>query len=184
MLPPDSKMGIVRSISGVTLALINFRIIQYSDSGWFTCAGYPGSYSNEETLELHFELCLKLLIFRNLETLKRSMTGGSHISSMTIAQVRFYSLALAVQSTHKSMRLLVPFDSITREGIQGRYQRMANAIANLAKKTGTTPFYFSLCAWGWVCGNSLLVLCVDLVNLLIHRTKYGYGVRHRAKAGE
>jgi alpha-galactosidase len=24
------------------------KLLQYSDSGWFTCAGYPGSYGNEE----------------------------------------------------------------------------------------------------------------------------------------
>lgn len=90
---------------------LGFEMGIYSDSGWFTCAGYPGSYSNEA---------------KDIET----------FSSWGFSYLKYDNCA-------------IPFDSVTREGIQGRYQRMADAIANLAAKTRSTPFYFSLCAWGW-----------------------------------
>ena len=38
----------------------------------------------------------------------------------------------------------VAYDSITRTGVIGRYQRMADQITKLAK-----PVVFSLCEWGW-----------------------------------
>lgn len=64
---------------------------------------------------------------------------------------------------------LVPFDGIIQEGVMGsasknfppqlipltstvwakEYQRMADALATVSTKTGTT-FIFSLCEWGWV----------------------------------
>ena len=30
------------------------------------------------------------------------------------------------------------------------YSRMANAIADVAANTSSTPMLFSLCEWGWV----------------------------------
>ncbi|KAG6810181.1 hypothetical protein H0H92_012972 [Tricholoma furcatifolium] len=43
---------------------------------------------------------------------------------------------------------LFPFDSIIKQGIVGKYSRMANAIADLAKTSGKPPILFSLCEWG------------------------------------
>ncbi|KAH7926149.1 glycoside hydrolase family 27 protein [Leucogyrophana mollusca] len=42
----------------------------------------------------------------------------------------------------------VPFDNITHENIMGRYERMANAIADLAQTSGKPPLILSLCQWG------------------------------------
>ncbi|KZT64432.1 glycoside hydrolase family 27 protein [Daedalea quercina L-15889] len=43
----------------------------------------------------------------------------------------------------------IPFDDIIREGTMGRFQRMADAIANLSSTTGEPPLIYSLCEWGW-----------------------------------
>ncbi|KAG0706891.1 glycoside hydrolase family 27 protein [Suillus ampliporus] len=82
----------------------------YSDSGWFTCAGYPGSFMHEEQ------------------------------DAMTFQSWGFDFL--------KYDNCAIPFDDIIQEGMIGKYQRMADALAVVAKKTGTT-FVFSLCEWGW-----------------------------------
>ncbi|KAJ8456849.1 hypothetical protein ONZ45_g18557 [Pleurotus djamor] len=42
----------------------------------------------------------------------------------------------------------VPFDEILREGMVGKYARMAEAIQALAKESGQPPMIFSLCQWG------------------------------------
>ncbi|KAF9236678.1 glycoside hydrolase family 27 protein [Melanogaster broomeanus] len=81
----------------------------YSDSGWFTCAGYPGSFMHEEQ------------------------------DAMTFQSWGFDFL--------KYDNCAIPFDDVIREGIIGKYQRMADALAIVAENTGTT-FVFSLCDWG------------------------------------
>ncbi|KXN84641.1 putative alpha-galactosidase B [Leucoagaricus sp. SymC.cos] len=43
----------------------------------------------------------------------------------------------------------IPYDSITRTGIVGKYQRMADAVKQVAKETRKPPIVFSLCEWGW-----------------------------------
>ncbi|KAH9925139.1 glycoside hydrolase superfamily [Fomitopsis serialis] len=43
----------------------------------------------------------------------------------------------------------IPFDDIIREGTLGRFQRMADAIANLSSTSGQPPLIYSLCEWGW-----------------------------------
>ncbi|KAI0725087.1 glycoside hydrolase superfamily [Fomitopsis betulina] len=43
----------------------------------------------------------------------------------------------------------IPYDSIIRQGTMGRFQRMADAIANLSAATGQPPLLYSLCEWGW-----------------------------------
>ncbi|KAF7319163.1 Alpha-galactosidase [Mycena chlorophos] len=83
----------------------------YGDSGWFTCAGYPGSFEHES------------------QDIKSFQDWG------------FDYL--------KYDNCYIPYDEIIREGIVGKYQRMADAIADLAKDSGKTPFIFSLCEWGW-----------------------------------
>ncbi|KAI0934485.1 hypothetical protein AcW1_005995 [Taiwanofungus camphoratus] len=83
----------------------------YSDSGWFTCALYPGSFQNEARDAKLFqeEWGFDLLKYDNCA---------------------------------------VPFDGIVKEGIMGKYKRMADAIAELAKSSGKPPLLFSLCEWG------------------------------------
>jgi alpha-galactosidase len=69
---------------------------------------------------------------------------------------------------------VVPYDDIIRQGIVGskkksasiymrriddcllEYQRMADALAQVSKSTGT-QFVYSLCEWGWVSLQSLFV---------------------------
>ncbi|KAF8650675.1 hypothetical protein AX16_005113 [Volvariella volvacea WC 439] len=90
---------------------LGFKTGIYSDAGWFTCAGYPGSYGNE---------------LRDAKT----------FSDWGFDYLKYDNCA-------------IPYDSITRQGIIGRYQRMADALAQVAKKERRTPFVFSLCQWGW-----------------------------------
>ncbi|KAJ7060900.1 glycoside hydrolase superfamily [Mycena amicta] len=68
------------------------------DSGWFTCAGYPGSFRNE------------------LRDVTQFQKWG--------------------------------FDYL-KCGMVGKFQRMADAMAELAETSQQTPFIFSLCQWGW-----------------------------------
>ncbi|KAF7326289.1 Alpha-galactosidase [Mycena kentingensis (nom. inval.)] len=43
----------------------------------------------------------------------------------------------------------IPFDDIIRQGMVGKFQRMADAMGTLAKESKKPPFIFSLCQWGW-----------------------------------
>ncbi|KAI0822885.1 glycoside hydrolase family 27 protein [Trametes gibbosa] len=82
----------------------------YSDSGWFTCQLYPGSYQNEaRDAKLFQDWGFDYLKFDNCA---------------------------------------IPYDEIIREGIVGKYKRMADAIAELSKTSGKPPLIFSLCEWG------------------------------------
>ncbi|KAK2799834.1 hypothetical protein FQN50_008355 [Emmonsiellopsis sp. PD_5] len=83
----------------------------YSDAGYQTCAGHPGSYGYEK---------------QDVET---------------FAEWGFDYL--------KYDNCYIPFDNVTEENVYGRFVRMANAIAEFAEETDTTPFQFSLCEWGW-----------------------------------
>ncbi|KAH9478771.1 putative alpha-galactosidase B [Psilocybe cubensis] len=86
----------------------------YSDSGWFTCAGYPGSFMNEVR------------------------------DATTFAKWGFDYL--------KYDNCAIPYDDIIKQGIVGKYQRMADALAQVSK-TFNRPFVFSLCEWGWTTGD-------------------------------
>ncbi|GLB45195.1 putative alpha galactosidase A [Lyophyllum shimeji] len=90
---------------------LGFKTGIYSDSGWFTCAGYPGSFQNE---------------LRDAKTFQD--WGFDYLKYDNCA---------------------IPYDSIIRQGIVGKYQRMADAIAQLAAMTKKPPMIFSLCEWGW-----------------------------------
>ncbi|PGG99225.1 hypothetical protein AJ79_08655 [Helicocarpus griseus UAMH5409] len=83
----------------------------YSNAGYKTCAGHPGSYGYEK---------------QDLET---------------FAEWGFDYL--------KYDNCYIPFDNVTQENVYGRYERMANAIAEFAEETNSTPFQHSLCEWGW-----------------------------------
>ncbi|KAJ8693947.1 hypothetical protein PTI98_008886 [Pleurotus ostreatus] len=85
---------------------------QYSDSGWFTCAGYPGSFQNE---------------LRDARTFQD--WGFDYLKYDNCA---------------------IPYDRIIREGIVGKYERMADALEELSATSGHHPFTFALCQWGWV----------------------------------
>jgi alpha-galactosidase len=89
---------------------LGFKTGIYSDSGWFTCAGYPGSWGNEVR------------------------------DATTFAKWGFDYL--------KYDNCAIPYDSITRQGIVGKYQRMSDALVQVGKQFGKT-FVFSLCEWGW-----------------------------------
>ncbi|KAF7360120.1 Alpha-galactosidase [Mycena venus] len=82
-----------------------------SDSGWFTCAGYPGSFQNE-------------------------LRDATTFQNWGFDYLKYDNCA-------------IPYDDIIREGIVGKYQRMADALETLAKTSGKPPFVFSLCEWGW-----------------------------------
>ena len=83
----------------------------YSDSGYQTCAGYPGSWGHEmQDLQTWTEWGFNYLKYDNC---------------------------------------YIPFDNVTMQNELGRYQDMANAIAEVSTTTGAPPFQFSLCEWGW-----------------------------------
>ncbi|KAJ7634471.1 glycoside hydrolase [Roridomyces roridus] len=90
---------------------MGFKTGIYSDSGWLTCAGYPGSFENE---------ALDAETFQDW--------GFSYL---------------------KFDNCNFPYDDIIKQGMIGKYERMATALADLATTSGKPPFVFSLCEWGW-----------------------------------
>ncbi|KAK2464522.1 hypothetical protein APHAL10511_003501 [Amanita phalloides] len=90
---------------------LGFKTGIYSDSGWYTCGGYPGSFMNE---------------LRDANTFQN--WGFDYLKYDNCA---------------------IPYDDIIRQGIVGKYQRMADALAELSSTAGKPPFVFSLCEWGW-----------------------------------
>ncbi|KAK2464520.1 hypothetical protein APHAL10511_003499 [Amanita phalloides] len=82
----------------------------YSDSGWYTCALYPGSFQNEAR-------DAKLFQDWGFDYLKYDNCAA-------------------------------PFDEIIKEGMIGKFARMADAITDLSKKSGKPPLFYSLCQWG------------------------------------
>ncbi|KAE9383888.1 glycoside hydrolase [Gymnopus androsaceus JB14] len=88
---------------------LGFKAGIYSDSGWETCGGFPGSFQNEARDAATFqEWGFEYLKFDNCN---------------------------------------IPFDDIIRQGMLGKYTRMADALIDLANSTGQPPFLFSLCQW-------------------------------------
>ncbi|KAJ7328508.1 glycoside hydrolase superfamily [Mycena albidolilacea] len=91
------------------------------DSGWETCAGYPGSFQNE---------------LRDATTFQD--WGFDYL---------------------KYDNCFIPADNVIRQGMLGKYQRMADALATLSQTSGKPPFVFSLCEWGqeqvWLWGKEL-----------------------------
>ncbi|KAJ4464540.1 glycoside hydrolase superfamily [Lentinula edodes] len=110
---------------------LGFKTGIYSDSGWFTCGGYPGSFQNELRDARTFQDWgfdyLKRAKFHSYDHVQPS---DGYPKDLTIVQV-------------------IPFDDIIREGMIGKFTRMADALAHLSKKSGKPPFLFSLCQWGW-----------------------------------
>ncbi|KAJ3781549.1 glycoside hydrolase [Lentinula aff. detonsa] len=90
---------------------LGFKTGIYSDSGWFTCGGYPGSFQNE-------------------------LRDATTFQDWGFDYLKFDNCA-------------IPFDDIIREGMIGKYTRMADALSQLSKSSGQPPFLFSLCQWGW-----------------------------------
>jgi len=110
-LVPDSirfKNG-MKNLSDEIHAL-GFNTGIYSDSGWFTCAGYPGSFENE-------------------------LRDATTFSDWGFDYLKYDNCA-------------IPFDSIIKQGIVGKYERMSDALAQLKATTGKS-MVFSLCEWGW-----------------------------------
>ncbi|OBZ67294.1 putative alpha-galactosidase B [Grifola frondosa] len=106
LITPD-KVKFKSGFNNLTdqLHSIGFKAGIYSDSGWFTCAGYPGSFQNE---------ALDAKTFQNW--------GFDYL--------KFDNCA-------------IPYDDIIREGTFGKYQRMADAIAQLAQSSRKPPIIFS-----------------------------------------
>ncbi|EUC61047.1 glycoside hydrolase family 27 protein, partial [Rhizoctonia solani AG-3 Rhs1AP] len=92
-----------------TLHKMGFKTGIYSDAGWFTCGGFPGSYSYED---------------------------AQTFSEWGIDYLKYDNCA-------------IPYDSITRQGVYGRYTPMRDALIAVAKKAKKVPIVFSLCEWGW-----------------------------------
>ncbi|KAF8330631.1 glycoside hydrolase [Amanita rubescens] len=90
---------------------LGFKTGIYSDSGWFTCGGFPGSFMNE-------------------------LRDATTFQDWGFDYLKYDNCA-------------IPYDDIIREGIVGKYRRMADALAELSSTTGKPPFVFSLCEWGW-----------------------------------
>ncbi|OCB87833.1 glycoside hydrolase [Sanghuangporus baumii] len=90
---------------------LGFKTGIYSDSGWFTCAGYPGSFENEAR------------------------------DAKTFQDWGFEFL--------KYDNCAIPYDDILRQNTMGKFERMADVIADLAKSSGKPPLIFNLCEWGW-----------------------------------
>ncbi|KAJ7112767.1 glycoside hydrolase [Mycena crocata] len=90
---------------------LGFKTGIYSDSGWFTCAGYPGSFQNE-------------------------LRDATTFQNWGFDYLKYDNCA-------------IPYDDIIRQGIVGKYQRMADALEQLEKTSKKPPFVFSLCEWGW-----------------------------------
>lgn len=90
---------------------LGFKAGIYSDSGWQTCARYPGSFQNEyrDAKLFHVEWGFDYLKYDNCA---------------------------------------IPFDGVIKEGMVGKFQRMADAIANISAETGNPPMIYSLCQWG------------------------------------
>ncbi|KAF8875061.1 glycoside hydrolase [Infundibulicybe gibba] len=91
---------------------LGFKTGIYSDSGWFTCAGYPGSFQNE-------------------------LRDATTFQNWGFDYLKYDNCA-------------IPYDDIIRQGMIGKYQRMTDALAQLASTSHQQPFVFSLCQWGWV----------------------------------
>ncbi|KAH8108621.1 glycoside hydrolase [Phellopilus nigrolimitatus] len=93
------------------LHALGFKAGIYGDSGWYTCAGYPGSFENEAR------------------------------DAQTFLDWGFDYL--------KYDNCAIPYDDILRQNTLGKYERMADAITDLATSSGQPPIIFSLCEWGW-----------------------------------
>ncbi|KAJ6557834.1 glycoside hydrolase [Mycena capillaripes] len=110
IVPDKIRFPNIKNLTDEVHAL-GFKTGIYSDSGWFTCAGYPGSFQNE-------------------------LRDATTFQNWGFDYLKYDNCA-------------IPYDDIIREGIVGKYQRMADALATLSKTSKKPPFVFSLCEWGW-----------------------------------
>ncbi|KAH8827543.1 glycoside hydrolase superfamily [Flagelloscypha sp. PMI_526] len=83
----------------------------YSDSGWYTCQMYPGSYLHEE---------------QDVKTFQ---------GDWGFDLLKFDNCA-------------VPFDSVIKQGMVQKFNRMATAVVKVANDLQREPMLFSLCQWG------------------------------------
>ncbi|KAJ7266108.1 glycoside hydrolase [Mycena rebaudengoi] len=110
LVPDKIRFPDIKSMTDQIHAL-GFQTGIVSDSGWFTCAGYPGSFGNE---------------LRDVTTFQN--WGFDYLKYDNCA---------------------IPYDDIILQGMVGKYQRMADAMATLAETSQKAPFILSLCQWGW-----------------------------------
>ncbi|KAJ6560957.1 glycoside hydrolase family 27 protein [Mycena sp. CBHHK59/15] len=124
----------------------------YSDAGWFTCALYPGSFQNEErcvpstfsSISTNFLQNIILPEMPGCSAKNGASTSSNTTTALVIPNIFEYPTSGLIHEPLKK----VPFDEIAKENIIGRYARMSNAIADLAKATGKPPLLLSLCEWG------------------------------------
>ncbi|KAJ7449054.1 glycoside hydrolase superfamily [Mycena galericulata] len=120
LVPDQTRFPNITSMTDQIHAL-GFNAGIYGDSGWFTCAGYPGSFQNE---------------LRDATTFQS--WGFDYL---------------------KYDNCYIPDDDVIRQGILGKYQRMSDALVELAETSKQKPFVFSLCEWGdtqvWLWGKNL-----------------------------
>ncbi|KAG6811589.1 hypothetical protein H0H92_006712 [Tricholoma furcatifolium] len=112
---------------------LGFKTGIYGDSGWFTCGGYPGSWGNELRDANTF-------VEWGYDYLKTYDDDDELIIfplGMTIAQF---------PTTISRVKALLESSTLTQFE---EYERMANAIAEVAQSTRTLPMVYSLCEWGW-----------------------------------
>ncbi|PPQ75264.1 hypothetical protein CVT24_007437 [Panaeolus cyanescens] len=108
---------------------LGFKTGIYSDSGWFTCAGYPGSYGNE---------------LRDANTFAK--WGFDYLKYDNCA-IPYDSITREGIVGSDCALLLLCIMWYSRLSVSG-YQRMKDALAQVGKSTGKN-FVYSLCEWGW-----------------------------------
>jgi alpha-galactosidase len=111
------------------LSKLGFRAGIYSDAGYKTCGGFPGSYGHEE---------------QDLETFAKWGFGELFLQGNT-----GQACLLTTPDYLKYDNCYIPFDNVTQENVYGRYARMSDAIEARAKKTNSPPIQHALCEWGW-----------------------------------
>ncbi|KAF8699845.1 Alpha galactosidase A, partial [Rhizoctonia solani] len=103
-----------------TLHKMGFKAGIYSDAGWFTCG-----------------VCRDLTsILAWVYAYHFFLTDAQTFSDWGIDYLKYDNCA-------------IPYDSITRQGVYGRYTPMRDALIAVAKKAKKIPIVFSLCEWGW-----------------------------------
>ncbi|CAE6416490.1 unnamed protein product [Rhizoctonia solani] len=113
-----------------TLHKMGFKAGIYSDAGWFTCGVW---------LSWFLLLRVKASLpdpFSNVHPDHSFNRDAQTFSEWGIDYLKYDNCA-------------IPYDSITRQGVYGRYTPMRDALIAVAKKAKKVPIVFSLCEWGW-----------------------------------
>ncbi|CAE6406157.1 unnamed protein product [Rhizoctonia solani] len=116
-----------------TLHKMGFKAGIYSDAGWFTC----GVCVTSPALSLGYTLTISPLPPQGFPgSYSYELKDAQTFSDWGIDYLKYDNCA-------------IPYDSITRQGVYGRYTPMRDALVTVAKKAKKIPIVFSLCEWGW-----------------------------------